>query len=178
MASHTGRYPRPQSLAYTRSSFTTTFPQGAGRLRARGEEAQYGIVTGTNEHPIPSHARATAGVRVPARLEKTCNDFNKTIGELEPQNTVRLDDLLLAVVGLYAKALSIHPFLDGNGRTAFRLLQYALLRCGLACIALEDYTEHQWALGRALRTDGGHSYTPLMGLFAAKLTSAQPREED
>jgi len=33
-------------------------------------------------------------------------------------------------------------------------------------------------LERALRTDSRHSYTPLMALLAAKLTSAQPREDD
>jgi fido (protein-threonine AMPylation protein) len=158
--------------------FATSFPEDAGRLRRRGEEAQYGIVIGTREQPVLSHARATAGVRVSARLDKTCREFNDAVEALESRETVLLDELALAVVRLYAKVLSIHPFVDGNGRTVFTLLQYALVRCGLACVALDDYAEHQWALGAALRIDGRQSYSPLQALLVAKLQRAQPPEDD
>jgi fido (protein-threonine AMPylation protein) len=158
--------------------FETTFPDDAGRLRERGEEAQYGIVIGTRERPIPSHARATASVRVPVRLEKACREFNNAVEALEGRDTVLLDELVFVAVRLYAKVLSIHPFVDGNGRTAFTLLQYALVRCGLACVALDDYAEHQWALGAALRIDGRRSYSPLQTLLVAKLEKAQPPEDD
>jgi prophage maintenance system killer protein len=97
---------------------------------------------------------------------------------LESRETVLLDELALAVVRLYAKVLSIHPFVDGNGRTVFTLLQYALVRCGLACVALDDYAEHQWALGADLRIDGRQSYSPLQALLVAKLQRAQPPEDD
>lgn len=158
--------------------FASTFPTDAGRLRARGEEVQYGIVIGTNERPIPSAARATAGARVPARLEKACAEFNTAIEAIDTQNSVSLDELVFVAVRLYTKALSIHPFVDGNGRTAFTLLQYALVRCGLACVALDDYAEHQLALGAALRIDGRQSYRPLQALLTAKLKEAQPLESD
>lgn len=90
--------------------FETTFPDDAGRLRERGEEAQYGIVIGTRERPIPSHARATASVRVPVRLEKACREFNNAVEALEGRDTVLLDELVFVAVRLYAKVLSIHPF--------------------------------------------------------------------
>ncbi len=74
---------------------------------------------------------------------------------------------MLVAVRLYAKVLSIHPFVDGNGRTAFTILQYALVRSGLVCVALDDYAEHQWALGAALRIDSRQSYDPLQTLLVA-----------
>jgi fido (protein-threonine AMPylation protein) len=156
--------------------FATTFPEHAGRLRQRNEEAQYGIVLGTAEQPIVQSARATAGVRVPKRLEQACAEFNETIAEQDRRDAVRLDDLVFIVVRLYAKTLSIHPFLDGNGRTAFTLLQYALVRCGLICVALEDFQAHQRALGAALRSDGRQSYLPLRDLLVDKLVRARTLE--
>lgn len=159
-------------------AFTSTFPKDAGRLRVGGEEVQYGIVIGTRERPVPSAARATAGVRVPARLQKACAEFNKAIEVIEAQETVLLEEVVFVAVRLYTKVLSIHPFVDGNGRTAFTLLQYALVRCGLACVALDDYAEHQWALGAALRIDGRQSYIPLQALLVAKLKEAQHPEDD
>jgi fido (protein-threonine AMPylation protein) len=158
--------------------FSTTFPKDAGRLRTRGEEAQYGIVIGTRERPVPSHARASAGARVSTRLEKSCREFNDDIEATEGRQTILLEELVLVAVRLYAKVLSIHPFVDGNGRTAFTILQYALVRSGLACVALDDYAEHQWALGAALRIDSRQSYDPLQTLLVAKLQRAQSPEDD
>ena len=55
------------------------------------------------------------------------------IEAIHAQNTVSLDELVFVAVRLYIKALSIYAFVDGNGRTTFTLLQYALVRCSLAC---------------------------------------------
>jgi prophage maintenance system killer protein len=127
---------------------------------------------------VPSHARASAGARVSTRLEKSCRDFNGDIEATEGRQTILLEELVLVAVRLYTKVLSIHPFVDGNGRTAFTILQYALVRSGLACVALDDYAEHQWALGAALRIDSRQSYDPLQALLVAKLQRAQPPEDD
>jgi hypothetical protein len=77
-----------------------------------------------------------------------------------------------------AKVLSTHLLLDGNGRTAFTILQYALRRSELACVALEDFDAHQRALGTALRSDGRQSYVPLQALIADKLAQARFPEDD
>jgi fido (protein-threonine AMPylation protein) len=81
-------------------------------------------------------------------------------------------------VKLYAKMLSAHPFLDGNGRTAFTILQYALARSDLPCVALENFEAHQRALGTALRSDGRQSYAPLQALIVAKLNEARIPDDD
>jgi fido (protein-threonine AMPylation protein) len=158
--------------------FASTFPEHAGRLRKPKEEGRYGIVLGTAEHPIVKGERATAGARVPRRLEQICHEFNETVAAQEQLDAIDLNDLVLAAVRFYVKILSTHPFLDGNGRTAFTLLQYALVRNGLACVALEDFRTHQRALGTALRPDGRQSYLPLQALIADKLITAQPPDED
>jgi len=153
--------------------FVTTFPDHAGHLRKPKEEGRYGVVLGTAEHPVVKSERATAGARVPRRLEEICREFNETAAEQEQPDTIALDELVLTAVRFYAKVLSTHPFLDGNGRTAFTLLQYALVRSGLACVSLEDFDAHQRALGAALRSDGRQSYLPLQALIADKLVKAR-----
>lgn len=66
----------------------------------------------------------------------------------------------------YAKLLSTHPCFDGNGRTAYVALQYALIRLGATGVALPDHDEQQWALGQGLRPGGRHqNYEALADLF-------------
>jgi fido (protein-threonine AMPylation protein) len=158
--------------------FVTTFPEHAGHLRKPREEGRYGVVLGTAEHPVVKSERATAGARVPRRLEEICREFNETAAAQEQPDTIALDELVLTAVRFYTKILSTHPFLDGNGRTAFTLLQYALVRNGLACVALEDFKAHQRALGAALRSDGRQSYVPLQALIADKLVKARFPDDD
>jgi fido (protein-threonine AMPylation protein) len=158
--------------------FVTTFPEHAGHLRQRNEEGQYGIVLGSNEQPIVKSQHATAGARVLDRLEQICQEFNESVTEQEQPDAIPLDDLVFTAVRLYAKVLSTHPFLDGNGRTAFTILQYALVRSGLACIPLEDFDAHQRALGTALRSDGRQSYVQLQALIVDKLVKARFPNDD
>lgn len=158
--------------------FVTTFPEHAGRLRQRNEEGEYGIVLGTAEQLIVKGQRATAGARVVSRLERICREFNETVTEQDQSDSIALDALVPAAVRLYAKVLSTHPFLDGNGRTAFTILQYALRRSELACVALEDFDTHQRVLGTALRSDGRQSYVPLQALIADKLANGRFPEDD
>ena len=153
--------------------FRTTFPEHAGRLRQRGEEARYGIVLGTAEQPVVKSERATAGARLQQRLQQLCDEFNSATAEQDQLDAVQLDDLVFIAVRLYAKMLSAHPFLDGNGRAAFTILQYALARSDLPCVALENFEAHQRTLGTALRRDGRQSYAPLQALIVAKLNEAQ-----
>jgi fido (protein-threonine AMPylation protein) len=99
--------------------FASTFPEHAGHLRKPKEEGRYGIVLGTAEHAIVKSERATAGARVPRRLEQICREFNETAAAQEQPDAIHLNDLVLTAVRFYVKILSTHPFLDGNGRTAF-----------------------------------------------------------
>ncbi len=158
--------------------FRTIFSEYAGHFRERNEEAEYGIVLGTAERPIVKSERATAGARVVSRLQRICREFNEAIEEQEQADAIALDALVFTAVRLYVKVLSTHPFVDGNGRTAFTILQYALARSQLACVALEDFDAHQRALGTALRSDGRQSYVPLQALMVDKLTKGRSPGDD
>jgi fido (protein-threonine AMPylation protein) len=158
--------------------FQSTFREHAGHLRERNEEGEYGIVVGTAEQPIVKSERATAGARVKRRLEQVCQEFNNAIAEQKRLDVIALEDLVFTAVRLYAKVLSTHPFLDGNGRTAFPILQYALARGGLSSVAMDDFDAHQRALGSALRSDGKQSYAPLQALVVDKLVETRLPEDD
>ncbi len=88
------------------------------------------------------------------RLNEACEEFNAAAAAADERSEDHLEDLsILPAVKLYSKFLSTHAFVDGNGRVCFLILQYALIRMGLLCVAL-GYEEHQAALGFALRADG------------------------
>jgi len=74
----------------------------------------------------------------------------------------RLRDALLPATKAYAKFLRIHPYWDGNGRTAFPILNFALIRLGLLAVAVPESEEFHWCLGKAMlptKVD----YMPLAG---------------
>jgi len=80
-----------------------------------------------------------------------------------------LTDATLPAARLYAKLLSAHPFADGNGRTCYVALQFALVRLGAVTVSLPDYAEQQWHLGRALQAGGKQSYEPLARYLAKRI---------
>lgn len=65
---------------------------------------------------------------------------------------------------LHYRLVGIHPFVDGNGRTARLLFNLVLLIAGfpLTYIAQEDRTVYLWALEKAQTGGGGDQYDMLM----------------
>lgn len=132
---------------------------GFRSLRKHG--VQFPIVMGTKEDPHPKIQRGTGGKQVRQSLGKALAAFERDVEALEAADRPSLRDAATAAVKLYAKVIGIHPFFDGNGRTAWVVSSYALQRCGLVAIAIPPSDETRWALGRALRQDGSQSYGPL-----------------
>ena len=60
-------------------------------------------------------------------------------------------DATLPAAAAYGKFLADHPYIDGNGRTAFPLLSFALIRLGLVAVAVPETQDFHWCLGRAMR---------------------------
>jgi len=158
-----------------RSVFETTFPDRCGQLR--DHEESYGYVVGSRQSPIVKEGRGTGWRRVPRRLAAICAEFNREAARLDPltaEQGLTLADATRAAARLYAKFLSIHPFEDGNGRTSFVLLSYALVRVDAVMVELADHAELQWALGRALQPGGRSSgIEPLAELLAEKIRTAR-----
>lgn len=133
-------------------------------------DAQYGLVIGTQDQPVAISQVAVAPKYIRARLHDACNEFNTSMAEADARDELELLEALLAPVKLYCKTLSVHPFIDGNGRAAFVLLQYALVRGHLLAVALPDFEAHQQALGVALQRSGKQSYVPMQELLAGSIT--------
>lgn len=166
-----GHHAAPGDISrWHRLIFEPWFPDQAGRVRRGEEQGQYGVVWGSREAPELLTVVSCRGRNVPARLRRAFAGLRQAIGERDEAHNHgrrrKLRDAMLPAARFYAKLLSTHPFFDGNGRTAYVALQYALIRLGATGIALPDHDEQQWALGQALRPGGRHhSYDALADLF-------------
>ncbi len=150
--------------------FEQWFPDQAGRFRRGDEQGQYGVVWGSRQAPESLTVVSCKGRNVPARLRRAFTGLQQAIGEREDAHRQgrrrKLHEATLPAAAFYAKLLSTHPFFDGNGRTAYVALQYALIRLGATGVALPDHDEQQWALGQGLRPGGRHhGYDALADLF-------------
>lgn len=132
---------------------------GFRSLRKHG--VQFPVVVGTKEDPHRKVRRGTGGKQVKQNLGKALAAFERDVEALEAADRPPLHDAATAAVRLYAKVIGIHPFFDGNGRTAWAVFSYALQRCGLVEIAIPPSEATRWALGQALRQDRRQSYEPL-----------------
>jgi fido (protein-threonine AMPylation protein) len=156
-----------------RRIFETTFPETAGRFRTGRAPMTYGYVVGSKDAPTNRTGRGTGTRSLPRRVDKICKEFNQAAACAENGPDSPLIDATFPAARLYAKLLSAHPFDDGNGRTCYVALQFALLRLGAVAVSLPDYAEQQWHLGRALQTGGQQSYEPLAGYLAEKIRNAE-----
>ena len=164
----------PQILCeWHRRIFETTFPDTAGHLRGGRDSVTYGYVVGPIDAPINKTGHGTSARRLSRRLQKVCDEFNAAADGLQGADTPHLLDATFPAARLYAKLLSAHPWSDGNGRTCYVVLQFALVRLGVLFVSLPDYAAQQWHLGRALQPRGDQSYEPLARYLAEKIRAAE-----
>jgi fido (protein-threonine AMPylation protein) len=162
--------------------FSSTFPEAAGRRRSGRRSVYYTYVVAVRPDGELQTAGGTGtGARsLTKRLRKSCVELNETAARFDAARSEdaqtealpSLREVTRAAAKFYTKFLSAHPYPDGNGRTAYVALQYALVRLGATGVELADFAEQQVALGRALRTDARHSYEPLAILLERKIRSA------
>lgn len=167
-----------------RRIFESTFSAAAGRRRAGREPVFYTYVVSVDPDGElqTSGASGTGAGSLTRRLRKLCEQLNTTAERFDAarDDTKReqlpaLHDVTYAAARFYAKFLSAHPYPDGNGRTAYVALQYALVRLGATGVELADYAEQQIALGQALRTDSRQSYLGFADLLERKIRAAAKR---
>lgn len=130
----------------------------------RGHQVIFPIMKGTAAAPHLGTRRGSGGKQVRQSLGKALAVFERDVADLAAQERPPVRDAVRAAVKLYAKVIGIHPFFDGNGRTAWAVASYALQRCGLMEIVVPPSEASRWALGQALRQDGSQSYKPLTNL--------------
>ncbi len=145
--------------------FEPVFGEQTLGFRSRStDRVEFPIVKGKREAPLIRSRRGSGGKQVRPSLGRALALFEREVAALSTQRSPALSEAALSAVKLYAKVIGIHPFFDGNGRTAWAVLSYTLQRCGLVEIAVTPSDATRWALGRALRQDGSQSYGPLTDL--------------
>lgn len=141
----------------------------------KAEEVTFPIVVGSLEEPEVRSMRGTGGKQIETQLKKALKTFNREVEKLSSRpsdDKPTLYEAAVIAVKLYVKVICIHPFFDGNGRTAWAVFSYALQRCGLVEIAVPPSDDSRWALGRALKTRG-QSYEPLTNLVVGAIRESE-----
>jgi fido (protein-threonine AMPylation protein) len=148
-----------------RGVFEPVFGEKTLGLRSgAADKVEFPIIVGKATAPITRQRRGSGVKQIKQNLGKAIANFEREVANLSSKQEPVLADAALVAVKLYAKVIGIHPFLDGNGRTAWAIVSYALQRCGLVELAIPPSDATRWTLGQALRQDGSQSYEPLTEL--------------
>ncbi len=149
--------------------FARSFPHDGGRFRR--ERAFFGVVTDGGgmrriEGSSPGALRRD--------LTEVCAAFNSDTARLDRQGT-GIAEQTRVVSALYAGILRVHPFADGNHRTAFVALSAALWSLGLPAVEFaddKDMTDHDSAAAPALISPDG-DVKPFARLLATRIEHAR-----
>ena len=166
-------------VGFHEAIFKSTFPDEAGRLRSKlpdgtWEHVEFGIDVGTALTRTVRPMRGTHPSRIEVRVNAACQEFVAVAEELiSGSAAATLRTATDAAARLYAKLLTIHPFVDGNLRAAYATLQSGLLAVDLPLIEFPDLREHDDAIALALRVDSRQTYEPLSRLIEGVLKDAQ-----
>ncbi len=116
----------------------------------------------------PKQIRRAIG-RAFTRLERDVADL-----ALRGQRSdeIPLRDAVLPAVRIYAQIVAIHPWEDGNGRTAWLVLNHTLVRCGVLAVATDPSRETRVALGRAITKTGRRDLQPLAELLVETIRAS------
>jgi len=149
--------------------FARHFPHDGGRFRR--ELAFFGVVT------PGGGMRQLAGadpLAIPGELATVCGAFNSQAGVVGDADAASVLDRTRVAAALYAGILRVHPFADGNHRTAFVALSAALWSLHLPnvrFIGAEEMIAHDDALVPALVSGPGHA-EPFAQLLATRIERA------
>ena len=146
--------------------FEPVFGTRTLRQRKYEEAVTYGIVLG--DTPAASEAKRQGGISgrsLPRRLREISAGLRRAFDESDEVDQQGGSHLLIDAIrpaaSAYARFLGAHPYWDGNGRTAFPILSFALIRLGLLAVAVPESEEFHWCLGQGMRRDGKRDVEPL-----------------
>jgi fido (protein-threonine AMPylation protein) len=132
-------------------------------MGARGEP-QMRVQSGS----APKQIRRAIG-RAFSRLERDVADLTL---RGQRSDEIPLRDAVLPAVRIYAQIVAVHPWEDGNGRTAWLVLTHTLIRCGVLAVATDPSRETRVALGRAITKTGRHDLQPLAELLVETIRAS------
>jgi len=153
--------------------FARHFPHDGGHFRR--EPAFFGVVT------PDGGTRQLAGadpLAIRRELAAVCASFNSQVSADADVDAASVLDRTRPVASLYAGILRVHPFADGNHRTAFVALSAALWSLGLPNVEFDEddeLTAHDQTLVPALSSKDG-SAEPFATLLAEHIEHS-PRSQ-
>ena len=151
--------------------FKDAWPEIAGVLRT--EEAMI-----TDSSHLPPHYSQVPGLMIELGRElKERMDSLKNLPMMNhfgvefSEDEVKMIDKIIAVTAwVHHKIVYIHPFVDGNGRTARLVANLVLERCRLIGISIKVERENKNCYRQALQQIDQHGdYEPLEGIIAEGL---------
>lgn len=149
--------------------FSRHFPHDGGRFRR--DRAFFGVMTDGGGMRQIEGSSPDALLR---DLVEVCAAFNTGTARLDQQGT-GLAEQARVVAALYTGILRVHPFADGNHRTAFVALSAALWSLGLPAVEFadaNDMTDHDSAVAPALISADG-DVEPFARLLATRIEHAR-----
>lgn len=147
--------------------FENARPEIAGRVRSEDVEIR------NSQHKPPHYSRVVTqmnelGIELGQKVKNLETLESLTILGEEPTETdiTAIENIIHTAAWLHHKITYIHPFVDGNGRTA-RLVQNLILeRYGLIGISIKIGKENKNAYCNALKQIDKHNdYEPLMEMI-------------
>ena len=148
--------------------FARHFPHDGGRFRR--ERAFFGVVTGGGGM---RQIEGTAPDALVRDLAEVCAAFNGSTAQFD-RHDIGITEQTRVVAALYAGILRVHPFADGNHRTAFVALSAALWSLGLPAVEFaddKDMTDHDSAVAPGLISRDG-DIEPFARLLATRIEHA------
>ncbi|MGH2853137.1 MAG: Fic family protein [Solirubrobacteraceae bacterium] len=148
--------------------FARQFPHDGGRFRK--ERAFFGVMVRDGRI---RQIEGSPPEAVRHDLAEVCQAFNTALEQLNTPHVGALDRAR-TVGALYAGILRVHPFADGNHRTAFVALSAALWSLGMPAVEFaddEDMIDHDDALIPALLSREGE-IEPFARLLVSRIERA------
>lgn len=148
--------------------FARTFPHDGGHFS--NDRAFFGVMARDGRM---RQIEGSPPEMVRHDLAQVCQAFNSVAHQLGTP-TVGALDRARAVGALYAGILRVHPFADGNHRTAFVALSGALWSLGMPAVEFaedEDMIDHDDALIPALLSSKGE-IEPFARLLVSRIERA------
>jgi fido (protein-threonine AMPylation protein) len=163
-------------LRWHTAIFKTTFPYQAGQMRTA--PTQFGVRWREDGELRRMLVLGSEPDRIRTELRAAFAAYNAERERFAPERR-SARETAIAAASLYADILRTHPFDDGNLRGAFPALQGALVSLGGRVVDFEEaLTEHDEALGWALRSDAKHrTVLPFAELLIARMRASGHRRE-
>jgi hypothetical protein len=158
--------------------FAPVFGDKTLAQRKHEEGVTYGIVLGSSpDHIEPKSQSGISARGLTKRMREINRDLQRDISESDAAvaegRVGPVIDSTRPAAWAYGRFLGAHPYVDGNGRTAFPILNFALIRMGLLAIAVPESEIFHWCLGCCMRRKGKAMPEPLAEHLAEIIRSSQ-----